>query len=298
MSQLRATAAQNDTTEAADTTATNASNISAVASRPAPWHQRARVQMLAIVLPLLLLGFWTFSSVNNVFGPGLLPTPVASAEAYQDWMLGKSRGLVDPFSGTWARNVIASAVRVVIGVSCAALVGIVLGVLIGRSRAVELLFDPTIQGFRPVPVTAWVPFTLIFFGINPAAAISLIFVAAFFPILVNSTAGAQQVPVALIRAGKMLGASEAHLLRRVVLPSALPSIFTGLRLGIGMGWVAVIVAEMIGVKSGLGYILWQAYYWNRMDMLICTVFTIGVLGFLSDRVVYVYARRKFLWASR
>jgi NitT/TauT family transport system permease protein len=260
--------------------------------------QNLRMQMLAVVLPLLLLGLWTLSSVQNVFGPGLLPTPMESASTYMDWLYGKSRGLVDPFSGTWGRNVLASSVRVVVGVSCAALVGIVLGILIGRSRAIELLFDPTIQGIRPVPVTAWVPFTLIFFGISPTAAISLIFIAAFFPILVNTTAGAQHVSVSMLRAGRMLGASEAYLLRRVVLPSALPQIFTGLRLGIGMGWVAVIVAEMIGVKSGLGYILWQAYYWNRMDMLICTVFTIGVLGFISDRIVYVYARRKFFWASR
>ena len=139
-------------------------------------------------------------------------------------------------------------------------------------------------------MTAWVPFTFIFFGISPVAAISLIFVAALFPILVNTTAGAHSVSVALLRAGKMLGASETYLLRRVVLPSALPNIFTGLRLGIGMAWVAVIVAEMIGVKSGLGYILWQAYYWNRMDMLICTVLTIGVLGFLSDRMWHVATR--------
>ncbi len=262
------------------------------------WLSHLRVQMLAIVLPVLLLALWTFSSTQHLFGPGLLPTPMESAETYIDWIAGKSRGLVDPFSGTWARNVAASFLRVVIGVSFAALIGIILGILIGRSRAVELLFDPTIQGIRPVPVTAWVPFTLIFFGISPAAAISLIFIAAFFPILVNTTAGAQHVSVAMLRAARMLGASEAYLLRRVVLPSALPQIFTGLRLGIGMGWVAVIVAEMIGVKSGLGYILWQAYYWNRMDMLICTVFTIGVLGFVSDRIVYVYARRKFFWASR
>jgi NitT/TauT family transport system permease protein len=260
--------------------------------------RQGRALVLAVVLPLLILGFWTLSSIYNVFGPGLLPTPVETAASYHDWVLGKPRGLVDPFNGTWAQNVSASSVRVAIGVTFAALFGIFLGVLIGRSRTVELLIDPTIQGFRPVPVTAWVPFTLIFFGINPVAAISLIFVAALFPILVNTTAGAQNVSVALLRAGRMLGASEAYLLRRVVLPSALPSIFTGLRLGIGMAWVAVIVAEMIGVKSGLGYILWQAYYWNRMDMLICTVITIGVLGFLSDRIVYIYARRKFFWASR
>jgi NitT/TauT family transport system permease protein len=278
--------------------APDAAQAAAVAAvRPAQ-SRRSRALLLAVLLPLLILGFWTLSSVRNIFGPGLLPTPFETALSYYDWVAGKPRGVVDPFNGTWLRNVEASALRVVIGVLCAAVVGISLGVLIGRNRAVELLIDPTIQGFRPVPVTAWVPFTLIFFGISPVAAISLIFVAAFFPILVNTTAGAQNVSVSLLRAGRMLGASEAYLLRRVVLPSALPNIFTGLRLGIGMAWVAVIVAEMIGVKSGLGYILWQAYYWNRMDMLICTVITIGVLGFISDRIVYVYARRKFFWASR
>jgi NitT/TauT family transport system permease protein len=270
------------------------------AAAPAFKRERyqARAALLSVVLPFFILGFWTLSSVQNIFGPGLLPTPLEAAASYNDWVFGEPRGAVDPFNGTWAQNVEASTIRVAIGVLCAGVVGIVLGILIGRSRSIELLIDPTIQGFRPVPVTAWVPFTLIFFGINPVAAISLIFVAALFPILVNTTAGAQNVSVALLRAGRMLGASESYLLRRVVLPSALPSIFTGLRLGIGMAWVAVIVAEMIGVKSGLGYILWQAYYWNRMDMLICTVITIGLLGFISDRIVYSYARRKFFWASK
>jgi NitT/TauT family transport system permease protein len=146
------------------------------------WAKRAHVPILALVLPLFILGFWTLSSVENTFGPGLLPSSLDAARAYLDWLIGTPRGLVDPFSGTWARNVLASSVRLVIGVSCAAAIGIVLGILIGRGRTLELLFDPTMQGIRPVPVTAWVPFILIFFGINPAAAISLIFIAAFFPI--------------------------------------------------------------------------------------------------------------------
>ena len=236
------------------TAAADAAKVAKVAPVPGRGAQlrQARGAVLAVVLPLLILGFWTLSSVHNIFGPGLLPL-LETAASYNDWVFGRPRGAVDPFNGTWAQNLEASTIRVAIGVLCAGLVGISLGVLIGRSRSVELLIDPTIQGFRPVPVTAWVPFTLIFFGISPVAAISLIFVAALFPIVVNTTAGAQNVSVALLRAGKMLGASEAYLLRRVVLPSALPSIFTGLRLGIGMAWVAVIVAEMIGVKSGLGY---------------------------------------------
>ena len=94
--------------------------------------RQSRSLVLAVVLPLLILGFWTLSSIYNIFGPGLSPTPLESADAYQQWVVGKPRGLVDPFNGTWAQNIAASSVRVAIGVTAAALVGIFLGILIGR----------------------------------------------------------------------------------------------------------------------------------------------------------------------
>src|SRR3989304_1845843 len=108
------------------------SGEAATAAAPRGWTlKHAGLQMLAVVLPLLILGLWTLSSVQNVFGPGLLPTPMESAATYLDWLYGESRGFVDPFSGTWWRNVMASSIRVAVGVSIAALVGIVLGILIG-----------------------------------------------------------------------------------------------------------------------------------------------------------------------
>jgi len=102
---------------------------------------------------------------------------------------------------------------------------------------------------------------------------------------VNTTHGVRDTNLLLLRAARMLGAGETTILRKVVFPSALPSIFTGLRLGVGVAWTAVIVAEMIAVKSGLGYVLWDAYYVGRMDICVATMFSVGLLGFVSDRII-------------
>ena len=100
-----------------------------------------------------------------------------------------------------------------------------------------------------------------------------------------------------MRAARMLGAGEPTVLRKVVLPSALPSIFTGLRLGVGVAWTAVIVAEMIAVKSGLGYVLWDAYYVGRMDICVATMFSVGLLGFISDRIIVGLSRLVLRWRT-
>ena len=171
------------------------------------------------------------------------------------------------------------------GFGLAAMVAIPLGLMIGWSRLAARLIDPTVQLLRPVPITAWLPFAIAVFGIYDASALFLIGLGAFYPIVVNTTHGVRDTNLLLLRAARMLGAGPITVLAKVVFPSALPSIFTGLRLGIGVAWTAVIVAEMIAVKSGLGYVLWDAYYVGRMDICVATMFSVGLLGFLSDRVI-------------
>ena len=138
-----------------------------------------------------------------------------------------------------------------------------------------------------MPITAWLPFAIAVFGIYDASALFLIGLGAFYPIVVNTTHGVRDTNLLLLRAARMLGAGPGTVLAKVVFPSALPSIFTGLRLGIGIAWTAVIVAEMIAVKSGLGYVLWDAYYVGRMDICVATMFSVGLLGFISDRLIVV-----------
>jgi len=150
---------------------------------------------------------------------------------------------------------------------------------------------------RPVPITAWLPFAIAVFGIYDASALFLIGLGAFYPIVVNTTHGVRDTNLLLLRAARMLGAGNGTVLAKVIFPSALPSIFTGLRLGIGIAWTAVIVAEMIAVKSGLGYVLWDAYYVGRMDICVATMFSVGLLGFISDRLIVWAARFLLRWRT-
>src|SRR5207247_10921630 len=141
-----------------------------------------------------------------------------------------------PSSGTGTANVLCSARRVLEGFLIAAVVGIPLGLGIGWHRFVARLVDPSIQLLRPVPITAWLPFSIAVFGIYDTSALFLIGLGAFYPIVVNTTHGVRDTNLLLLRAARMLGARETTVLAEVVFPSALPSIFTGLRVGIGVGW--------------------------------------------------------------
>jgi NitT/TauT family transport system permease protein len=145
-------------------------------------------------------------------------------------------------------------------------------------------------------MTAWVPFAVVFFGIREPSAISLIALGSFYPIVLNAAAGAQRTPKVLIRAGLMLGMSERKLLPKVVVPAAMPSIIIGLRLGVGVAWVLVIVSEMLAVKSGLGYALWDAYYYLKMDLIIAAMISVGLLGYLSDRIILTVGSRFLKWS--
>ena len=182
-----------------------------------------------------------------------------------------------------------------IGFAIAAAVGITVGILIGWYEVMNDLLDPIVQRLRPIPMTAWLPFATFIFGIREGAAIFLIAMGAFYPIVLNCTTGAEQTPRNLVRAALMLGTRPNHILFRVVLPSALPYIFTGLRLGIGIGWVLVIVVEMLAVKGGIGYAMWTAYQFVRIDLIIAAMFTVGILGLLSDRLLVLISRRLLRW---
>ncbi len=250
----------------------------------APW---------ALVLPVALVILWHVTVENRWVAEGIIPSPAQVLRSWELWIFGAARGGLSPYSGTWLDNVLYSTKRVLQGFGLAALVAIPLGLMIGWSRLTGRLVDPTIQLLRPVPITAWLPFAIAVFGIYDASALFLIGLGAFYPIVVNTTHGVRDTDLLLLRAARMMGAGAGTVLTKVVFPSALPSIFTGMRLGIGVAWTAVIVAEMIAVKSGLGYVLWDAYYVGRMDICVATMISVGFLGFVSDRVI-VYASRILL----
>jgi NitT/TauT family transport system permease protein len=266
---------------------------------PVAWdHERiravARRGMQRVVGPLIVVVIWHLASTYGWVDPRFVPAPLTVMRTLEHWMFGSDGAT--PYSGTWFLHAANSAYRVFGGFLIAAVLGVVLGSLIGWFRLISDLLDPIIQMMRPIPITAWVPFAVIFFGIRNASAFFLIALGAFFPIVVNTAAGVAGTPKLLVRAARMLGIRRYMLLPRVILPSAMPFIFTGLRLGIGLAWVLVIVAEMLAVKSGLGFAMWDAYYFLRMDIIIAAMLSVGVLGFLSDLIIRLLARWVLRWS--
>ena len=173
-----------------------------------------------------------------------------------------------------------------------------LGMAIGRVWLARALLDPVLQVLRPVPVTAWLPLSMIVFGLGPRSAFFLVALGAFYPILVNTVFGVRSVEPRLFEAAAMLGTTPAAMFTRVVLPASLPGIFTGLRLGLGLSWVVIVVGEMTGVETGLGAMIMDARQLSRTEIVIAGMVTIGAVGYLSDQAVLRLGRRVLRWSPQ
>jgi len=195
----------------------------------------------------------------------------------------------------FAHDLFLSASRVLLGFVIAAMVGIPLGIIIGYSQILrDLLFTP-IELLRPVPPIAWIPLAILFFPEIDWMIIFLTFYGAFFPIVYNTVAGVSNIRATYIRAGQSLGASQWTLFWEVVLPAALPVIFTGLYIAIGVAWLMVVAGEMIANKGGVGALTWQSYQTTQYPMIFVGMASIGVLGYLSSLVVRGVARLIIRW---
>jgi NitT/TauT family transport system permease protein len=218
-----------------------------------PTHQRRRAFLVLqyAIFPIAVLLLWQICSEIGFVRRSVFPPPSDVLLVWYDLVTG-STDAAGRYSGTWLDHATASTWRVFAGFGWGVALGTFIGLLIGLSRVMERVLDPTIQVLRNIPVTAWVPLSLIFFGIGNAPAVFLIGLGAFFPAAVNSTHGVRQINITLYKAARMMGANERELLLRVILPAALPSILTGVRLSMGLAWVLVVVAEILAVRSGLG----------------------------------------------
>jgi NitT/TauT family transport system permease protein len=259
--------------------------------------RRAAVVLQYAIFPVAVLLLWQIGSEIGFVRRNIFPPPTAVVAVWYDLVTGATDEAAR-YSGTWLDHAWASTWRVFLGFSWGVALGIFLGLLIGLSRAMERVLDPTIQVMRNIPVTAWVPLSLVFFGIGNAPAVFLIGLGAFFPAAINTTHGVRQINITLYKAARMMGANEWELLLRVILPAALPSILTGVRLAMGIAWVLVVVAEILAVRSGLGYLLNDAYLFYRNDVVIAAMLSIGLLGFLCDRLVVLVRDILLTWNER
>ncbi len=266
---------------------------------PAPRADRTGVALarlsrlaLACIVPAVLLTVWQLTTAGRPYS--LIPPPADVWAEMRDLAVGGIND--DAFSGTLWTHLAASLGRVYGGFALAAAAALPLGLLIGRIPLIRALLDPVLQVLRPVPVTAWLPLAMILFGLGPRSAFFLVFLGAFYPILVNTVFGVRAVEPRLFEAAAMLGCTGPAQFLRVVLPAALPSIFTGLRLGLGFAWVVIVVGEMTGVQTGLGAIIMEARQLSRTEIVICGMAVIGVAGFVSDWLVMLLGRRLLAWS--
>ena len=266
----------------------------APAAKPAPLApaHRLRAALLTFAFPISVLVFWHLATYGRKYS--LIPPPNEVAIELYDLAVG---GIYDDaFSQTLHIHLLASMSRVYGGFALAVAIALPLGLMIGRIPVVRQLLDPTFQVLRPIPVTAWLPLAMIMFGLGPRSAFFLVFLGAFYPVLVNTIFGVRSVDPRLFEAASMLGCQGSAQFFRVVLPASLPAIFTGLRLGLGFAWVVIVVGEMTGVQTGLGAIIMEARQLSRTEIVICGMIVIGIAGFITDRLVLLLGRRLLRWS--
>jgi len=249
------------------------------ASMVPPQPSAGRRLFLRITQFWLLVAFvvaWQCVSVFGLrFNPQLdvmLPPPTAVFSAALDLI---RRGVL-------MTHIIDSLYRVLLAVGTACVIGIPLGLAMGWFPRFRRAVDPLLEFIRPIPPLAWIPLSILWFGIGDTQIVYIIFLAAFFPIVLNSMAGARDVDIYLVRARQSLGARPGELFTTVVLPAALPNVFTGVRVGLGIGWMALVAGELVAAPSGLGYLINNARTLFRSDYILLGMVLIGVLGLLLD----------------
>jgi ABC-type nitrate/sulfonate/bicarbonate transport system permease component len=228
--------------------------------------------MYRLMAPLTLLAGWELAARLGVANTLLFPAP---SKAIGDLMVMASSGYL------W-RALYASLYRVVCGFTFAILVGAVLGMAMACKPLMDDLLDPLVELLRPISPLALFPLAILWFGIGDASKIFLIALAASFPVILNTYAGARSIDSNLIRAARSLGATEFEIFKGIVLPASLPHIFTGVRLAWGISLIVIIAAEMIGATVGMGYMILEAQQTFRTERVLAGIFVIGVVGFTTD----------------
>lgn len=256
--------------------------------------ERVQSVLLGIGFPIVLIVLWHQLVVMT--GTRLVPTPYQVALMMWDFSVGGIHD--DAFSGTIITHLLASMQRVYGGFALAIVLGVPLGLLIGKVKVMRQLLDPTLSLLRPIPVTAWLPLSMIFFGLGPRSAVFLVFLGAFYPIVLNTIFGVRSVDPKLFEAAAMLGCDGSRMFRQVVLPAATPSIFNGLRLAHGFAWILIVVGEMTGVPTGLGSVIMDGRTLSRTDLVVTGMIVIGVAGFATDRMIVALNNRILRWSPQ
>ena len=227
-----------------------------------------------LALGLLLLVWWALTSGSGLISPIRFPDPLETWSAWRQILL-------DGYANArWHEHVLRSVLLVTMGFAVAASCGVAVGLAMGASRAVEALLNPAFLFLRPIPPLAWIPLAIVWLGLGDGAKIMVIFVAAFVPSVINTFSGVRQIEQPLLEAGAMLDIRGWRHFTQVLIPGALPSIFTGLRLSLQASWTTLVAAELVGAVAGLRQILNQAAQDIYPPMILVGMISVALCGWL------------------
>lgn len=270
---------------------TNPLAILARAAEQVDWLGLAKswtVRLLSLAVGVLL---WHLACVYNFkffIRFDNIPAPLVVLNAFIDQI----------YDSKFYIHVLVSMQRIVLGFALATAIGIVLGVMMGRSKIARDVVTPYIEVLRPIPAVAWIPLAILMWPTEESSIIYITFLGALFPIILNTVHGVEQTPEVLVRAAQTLGASRLQIFWHVTMPAALPSIATGLAIGMGVSWFSLLAGEIISGQYGIGYFTWNAYSLIKYPEIVVGMLVIGTLGTLSTMAVRKLTQPLLAWQRK
>lgn len=232
-------------------------------------------RVLPLIVLIVALLIWIIVAALHLFPGSVFPSP-----------LDVARGFVEEVqTGRMLDDVVASLFRVTTGFGLAVVLGIPVGLWLGNHTRARTAFLPAINFFRSLSPLAWIPFAILWFGIGDLPTVFLIFMASFFPLVLATVAAVANIPSVYFRVARDYGFSDSEILTKVTLPAIAPQVITALRVTAGLAWLVVVAAEMIAGRAGLGFAIWDARNGLRMDLLVCGMIVIGIIGIILDRIL-------------
>jgi ABC-type nitrate/sulfonate/bicarbonate transport system permease component len=245
----------------------------------------ARDRMMGVLVPLALLAIWELAAQLGWIDVRFFPAPSNVAKA----MLTSLR------SGELLTNTEATLQRLLLGFVLGGVPGLAVGILMGVYRPLRLIFDPLIAATYPIPKSAILPLILLIFGLGESSKVVMVAIGAFYPIAINTTSGVREINPIYFDVGRNFNASRWNIFRTVALPGALPFIMTGAKLGAGLGLILISIAEMMGAKTGLGYMIWSAWETFDVEQMYVGLFVVSLIGYLLTVLFNELERRVVPW---
>ena len=261
-------------------------------SRPRPKRRAVSSRVISAATILVVLAAWALSARLQLVSPVFLPSPAA---VWTKFIVVARDGFVD---ATLYQHVVASLGRVFAALLAAIVIGVPVGLAIGISTVGRGIFDPLLEFLRPIPPLAYLPLVIIWFGIGEPSKILVIAIAMLAPVALSTASGVRGVSKERIDAARSLGATKRQVIRHVILPSALPSILTGLRIALGAGWSTLVAAELVAATRGLGFMIQSAAQFLVTDVVVMGILVIATIAFVLEFIIRRIERQLVPWAGR